>query len=116
MNFPDDADGQALQMLAESGSDFGKPMDIDIHIAAPGEEEAIQVANAAAAQGFRTEIYFDDEIEEDAENANEPWTCQCSKVMLLSYESILEVQDSLNEVAKPHGCYVDGWATFGNAD
>jgi len=114
-NFPDDAEGQALQMIAETGSDFSKPMDVDIDIAAPDEEIAMQLANAMGALGFRTEVYFDDEIE-DVEGASEQWTCQCSKVMLLSYEGILQVQEELNQLAKPLGGYVDGWSTFGNAD
>ncbi|MGI9515402.1 MAG: ribonuclease E inhibitor RraB, partial [Pirellulaceae bacterium] len=53
---------------------------------------------------------------EDAEDATEPWTCECSKVMLLTYDNINAAQYELNEIAKPLGAYVDGWGTFGNAD
>lgn len=114
-DFPDDADGRALKQLLEMGCDLTKPMDVDIQIAAPSEDVAIQAANAAASLGFRTEIFFDDDIE-DVEEATEPWTCECSKVMVVSYESIVSTQASLNEISKPLNCYVDGWSTFGNAD
>jgi len=113
--YPDDADGMALQQLAEEGSDFNKPMDIDFQIAAADEEVAIQIADAVAVTGFRTEVFFDDDLV-DVDRASEPWTCECSKVMLLTYEAVVSTQESLNEIAKPIGGYVDGWSTFGNAD
>ncbi|MDG2012416.1 MAG: ribonuclease E inhibitor RraB [Pirellulaceae bacterium] len=113
--FPDDADGNALKSLLELGCDLSKPMDVDIQVAVPDEEVSMQIAGAAAALGFRTEIFFDEDIE-DVEEATEPWTCECSKVMIVSYDSIVAAQASLNEIAKPLKCYVDGWSTFGNAD
>lgn len=113
--FPDDVDGDALKLIAETGSDFSKPMDVDIQIAAADEETAIAIANAVGSLGYRTEIYFDDEIE-DVEDAAEQWTCECSKVMTLSYDSIIEAQEQLDKIAKPLMGYVDGWSTFGNAD
>lgn len=112
--YPDDADGQALQKLAEAGNDFSKPMDVDIQIAAPDEEVAIQIANSASALGYRTEVFFDDDLE-DVGEAPEPWTCECSKVILVTYDRILAVQEELNHIAKPLACYVDGWSTYGNA-
>lgn len=113
--FPDDIDGNALKHLIEHGSDLNKPMDIDIQIAAPDEDIAIQIANVAAGLGYRTEIFFDEDIE-DVEEAPEPWTCECSKVMLVTYDGIVAAQEQLNQLAKPLTCYVDGWSTFGNAD
>lgn len=112
--FPDDADGDALKRIGDSGSDLSRPMDIDIQIAAPCEEAAVEIANTAGTLGFRTEVYFDDDLE-DVEEASEPWTCQCSRVMLLSYQSLQETQQQLNAIAEEHGGYVDGWSTFGNA-
>ena len=103
--FPDDADGNALKSLLELGCDLSKPMDVDIQIAVPDEEISMQIASAAAALGFRTEIFFDEDIE-DVEEAPEPWTCECSKVMVVSYDSIVAAQASLNEIAKPLNCYL----------
>lgn len=114
-SFPDDADGQALRRLVEMGCDLDRPMDVDIQIAAGNEEVAFQISTAATGLGYRTEIFLDEDIE-DLESASEPWTCECSKVMVVSYESIIAAQDELNRIAKPLEGYVDGWATFGNAD
>lgn len=114
-DYPDDADGNALRNIEEQGSDMSRPMDVDIQVAAPDELTAIEIANAAMTFGYRTETYFDDDLE-DAEEATEPWTCECSKVMLLTYDNITAAQHELNEIAKPLGAFVDGWGTFGNAD
>lgn len=111
--FPDNDDGDALRRIRDSGSDLTRPMDVDLHIATPTEESAIEIANVAGTLGYRTEVFFDDEVE-DVENAPEPWTCQCSRVMIVSYESITECQEQLNGIAKPRGGFVDGWGTFGN--
>jgi hypothetical protein len=58
-------------------------------------------------------VYFDDDVE-DVDNVAEPWTCECSRVMILSHQSITECQLQLNKIAEGHGGYVDGWGTFGN--
>ncbi len=113
-DFPDNDDGDALRRIRDSGNDLSRPMDVDIHIAAPSEEAAIEIANLAGTLGYRTEVYFDDDVE-DVDNVPEPWTCQCSRVMVLDYNSITEIQVQLNALAAPHGGYVDGWGTWGNA-
>lgn len=110
-----DADQDALQRLAESGSDLTQPMEIDFHIAFPDETSAEAFADVASISGYRTEIYFDDDIE-DAENADEPWTCQCSKVMIANLENLQASQIQLNQLAQPQGGYVDGWGSYGNVD
>ena len=116
MEFPKDADGDGLRLLHESGNDFSKPMDIEFHLAAPDEETAITLANAVGAHGYRTSIYFDDEIESDDQESADAWTVECSKVMIVTYDSLVAAQANLNQIAKPMECYVDGWGTFGNAD
>ena len=112
--FPNDADGDGLRMIAESGSDFDKPMDVDIQIAAASEETAINIANVVGAMGYRTEIYLDEDVE--VEDSAEAWTCECSKVMLLTYDNIVAVQEELDKVVKPLSGFVDGWSTYGNSD
>lgn len=110
---PQTDDEDALRQISQSGSDMMQPMDVDIHIAVPDEEAAIEIANLAGTLGYRTEIYFDDDVE-DVENVAEPWTCQCSRVMIVNLESITETQTELNRIAEPRGGYVDGWGTYGN--
>ena len=113
--YPNDADGDALRGIAESGSDMSQPMDVDVQIAAPDEAVAARVAEETAKLGYRTSIYFDEE-ELDPEDAGDLWTCECTKTMLLTYDAIIAVQSELDAVAKPLDAYVDGWGTYGNID
>ena len=111
-DYPHDADGDALRRVAADGSDMSKPMDIDFQVAAPDEATAERVADEASELGYRISIYFDDD---DIENAGYPWTCECTKSMVPTYDALLAAQAELDAIARPLGAYVDGWGTFGNA-
>ena len=45
--YPDDLDGQVLRSIAEDGNDMTKPMEVEFHVAAPSEEVADAIADAA---------------------------------------------------------------------
>jgi hypothetical protein len=107
MDYPDDADGDALRRLASDGSDLSQPMDIDFAVAVPDEETGKAVVLLAAARGYRPAVSQDDETGE--------WTCNCSRLMVPSYEALLAAQAELDELARSVGGYVDGWGSFGNA-
>ncbi len=104
--FPNDADGDVLQGVAESGSDLSKPMTIDFFVAIPDETAGIAVAEAAQAAGFDTDVDLD---AEDGE-----WTCYCTKFMLATYEGVIRAQEELGTLAAPYGGVPDGWETAGN--
>lgn len=104
----DDADRQVLQRLAESGSDLAQPMLIDFQIQVPDEASGERIGEAAAAHGFETQVYFDEEFDD--------WTCECSKDMIASLEVIRETERLLDGLAAPFGGRVDGWGSFGNGD
>ena len=115
-NYPDDIDGEVLQMIAEDGNDMSKPMIVDYHVAAATEDTAEKIAAAAEKLGYETAIDFDDgEDAEEDEEITEPWTCTCRKEMLLEYDAVVAAQKQLDEIARPFGGYSDGWGTFGNA-
>jgi hypothetical protein len=42
------------------------------------------------------------------------WCCYCTKVMMLGYPEVIQVQRRLDDLATPLGGVVDGWGTFGN--
>src|SRR3982751_2604780 len=105
--FPNDADGDALQRVADDGSDMSKPMFIDFQIAVPDEAAANGLAEVAYNLGFRVSIY-------ESPECSLPWTCECSVRMLATYEGVLAVQDQLAELSKGFGGHPDGWGTFGN--
>lgn len=106
--YPNDTDGDALRRVAASGSDMTRPMEIDFHIAAPDRAAAEAIAQIAAKVGYRTKVYRHDD--------DNPWTCQCSKNILATYDGVVAAQDDLDDLSKPHGGHCDGWGTFGNGD
>jgi regulator of RNase E activity RraB len=107
MDFPNDSDGDALRLVVGDGSDMGKPMFIDFHVAVPSEEAAKELAQAARKLGYHVKIY-------DSAECQLPWTCQCSTRMLATYEGVLAVQAELGGLSAPIGGFPDGWGTFGN--
>lgn len=104
MNFPDDADGDALRRVA-SNSDLTKPMDIDFVVVLPNEDNAKQLASRAAKLGYDPSIEYDDESEE--------WACYCTRRMIPTYDGIVAAQKELDSACNDLGGYTDGWGTFG---
>jgi Regulator of ribonuclease activity B len=107
MDFPNDADGDSLRRVAESGSDMSRPMIIDFTIQAPDEHAARHIAGLVSAIGFDPSI-------SDNEGRNS-WSVYCSISMLATYDGVVAAQSQLNEVSRPHGGSCDGWGTFGNS-
>jgi len=117
MDYPNDADGDALRRIAAAGNDMSLPMAVDFEIAASEQSAVEAVAEAADKLGYDTEIFvLENEDEDDAEPIPDPWTCECTKDMVLTHESVLKAQQELNAIAKPLGAYADGWGTFGNVE
>jgi regulator of RNase E activity RraB len=110
IDYPNDADGDALRQVVSIGSDMSRPMDIDFEIATPDEAAAERVADEVAKLGYRISIDF-----YDKEGTRDPWTCNCTRTMVAEYDAIIAVQAELDAIARPLGAYVDGWGTFGNA-
>ena len=114
---PQDIDGEVIRFIAEDGNDLSKPMEVDFHVAAPTEDTAEKIADEAEKLGYAVWVEFDDGSEEELEEpVTEPWTCTCQKKMLLEYDAVIQAQKELDDLAKPHGGYSDGWGTMGNAD
>jgi hypothetical protein len=105
-SYPDDADGDALRKVAESGADMSRPMVIEFSVDAPDERAARRVAKFLAPVGFDPSIFHDDETGS--------WSVYCAKEMLATYEAVVDVQSELNRLLQAHGGHCDGWGTFGN--
>lgn len=106
--YPNNADGDALQRIADHGSNMSKPMRVDFCVAVPNESAGKSVAELAATKGFVTELVKNHD--------GLGWTCYCTKVMVPTYDAIIAAQDELNEISKPYGGYGVGWETPGNVD
>lgn len=105
-NITDDADGDAMRRVIQSGSDILRPMVVDFHVAVPNEEAGRRVVVAATEKMFEAKLYCDEE--------SVRWTCSCSRAMLLEYKALLRAQAQLDLLSTPFGGYADGWGTFGN--
>jgi regulator of RNase E activity RraB len=107
IDFPNDADGDALRRVVRDGSDMTKPMFIDFQVALPHEDAANDLATAARKLGYRVKVY-------DSAECRLPWTCECSTRMLATYDGVVAVQGELAALSAPLGGFPDGWGTFGN--
>ena len=107
-SFPDNADGDALRRLTESGADMTSPMVIDFAVAIPDESTGRAIALKAIEIGYKTSVNQDSESSE--------WTCYCSKAMFPTYEDVLNCQLELDKIAVAYGGFADGWGTFGNVE
>src|SRR5260370_39479790 len=105
MDFPNDADGDALRRVAER-SDMSKPMDIDFAVDVPSKKSGEEVQRLAAQRGFRPILYFDE--------TDQRWTCYCSNRMVPTYEPIIAAQKELDELIAPFDGYSGGVGTPGN--
>ena len=106
MEYPADADGDALRRVIEDGADIASPMVIDFSVVAPDERSARAIAALVVSQGF------DPSITDDGGSGR--WSVYCSKSMLATHAGVVAEQATLNALAAPQGGHCDGWATFGN--
>jgi hypothetical protein len=105
-SYPNDADGDALRNVAESGADMSAPMVIDFSVDVSDERTARLAAEVVAAHGF------DPSISEDDRSGT--WSVHCSKSMLATYEGVVAVRLELNELLRSYGGICEGWGSFGN--
>jgi hypothetical protein len=105
MEFPNDADGDALRKVAEH-SDMAKPMDIDFAVDVPSEADGEAVARLATQRGYRSVVEYDED--------GQRWTCYCTKYMVPTYDGVLAAQKELDELSVAFGGRSDGWGTSGN--
>lgn len=105
MNFPNDADGDALMRLYEDGVDLSKPHMVDFFIAVLDMVNGEKIRSIVEIEGFECSLKKDE---------TDTWTCYCSKSLVLNYELLIEIQQRLDKLSQPYGGYCDGWGTFGD--
>jgi len=113
MNYPNDADGQALANVAASGMDMSQPVPIEFAIAVPGEHAGKAVYQAVSQKGYQSELYFDegepDFVEGDDEEFGPSWTVYAVVTIEPSYENVVRIQAELDQLASKSGGKCDGW-------
>lgn len=99
--FPKDEDGDVLHALDKNGCDFSVKQTVEFIIDVPNENSGKQVLEELKTEGYRCEMDYDDE--------EEMWAVYCFIDMMLTYESIVEIQDKLRDLIHPLDGEIDGW-------
>lgn len=107
LEFPNDADGDAVRRLFGGKNDPRRPMCVNFQVAVPDEAAAKSLAEIAWKKGYRISVYPSPEC-------SLPWTCECSTRILADYEGVLAIQNELAELSAPFGGRPDGWGSYGN--
>lgn len=108
VDYPNDADGDAIRRVASDGNNMDQPMSVDFPVVLPDEVSAQRFAELAKPHGYESRLYKDEEAE--------GWDIICVKEMILTYDAVIAVQDKMNVLSKPPGGYSDGWGTAGNVN
>lgn len=117
IQYPNDADGNALARIAADGIDMSKPLLIEFAIDAPNEAAANAIAKTLNDKNYKTDIYYDegeldDDVEPDSDEFGPSWTVYANVEMVPEYKRIIEIQETLDAYAKQHGGTADGWGTL----
>ena len=107
-NFPDDDDGNVLQNLQNKGVDLNIPREIEFYCYAKNQEVALNISEAVNSIGYKTDVYFDDEISESSKQ----YSVYCAKNMVPTYHDIVNSQIELNQLLKGFDTKCDGWGTL----
>jgi hypothetical protein len=103
-DFPNDADGDALRKIRDSGSDMSKPHVLDFYLCFADENMARFVATILPSPVTIDEISKEDDGR---------WTCFCKATLIPTYDAIVSVDRILEELCQEHGGDYEGWGTFG---
>ncbi len=104
MNFPDDADGDVLKRLDESGFDFSKPTTIDFNVdfdSWPPHPDAI-----AKLREFAVSIQIN---EPDGEYSG---YILFNIHQVLSYELVTEIQEKFTTLMADYGGVCESWGVL----
>jgi hypothetical protein len=105
-DFPDDATGDVLRRMQARGDDLGRQRDIDFSIMFPDEASVVAFARRIG-QHFHTVKYH-----ETDEPGQTEWDVTATRLMLPSYNEIVEIETLLQREAEPFAGYIDGWGCF----
>ncbi len=94
-----------LNRMSNAGLDLTQPRLFDFQLWLPNQGAAIQISHEVFNMGFKASIYQDDE--------DRSWTCECSKVIIPSFENVIEIERKLHFLAQSYDGYSDGFGTMG---
>ena len=94
----------ALERMRADGADLSKPLEIDFHVAAPTQQAGQIVASEEERHGFRTRVVEDE--------GKPSWTIWCTRDLVPTEPTISQFEALLDDIAKPHGGYIDEWGSW----
>jgi len=106
MNYPNDANGDALRRMEANGDDLSRPRSIEFTVVFPDENAAKHFENQIVGLGYTASIEFTQIAQEF------PWDVIVANQMIPLYEEIVAFEDFLQEAAKRLGGHTDGWGCF----
>jgi hypothetical protein len=106
MEYPDDANGDAIRRMLAAGDNLTCPRDIEFTVVFPNGNVAEQFARHFRTLGYAASIEFAETVEEL------PWDVIIVKNMEPSHSEIGSFEEALQSVASPLGGRNDGWGCF----
>jgi len=113
--YPNDTDGQALELAARHGINMSSPVRIEFAVSAPDGESAKAIRQLLAGIGYVVSISHDEgepHDESNPEDANEfgpSWTVMVDTVMVPDYAEVTRIQADLDQHSRALGGHSDGW-------
>ncbi|WP_199608877.1 ribonuclease E inhibitor RraB [Flocculibacter collagenilyticus] len=114
MNFPQDQNGEVLQEMADSNFNFDDDHLVDFFSVFHNEKDADKVAQIFLKRLEAGEPYLKIETRPytQGEEKSEGIELQISKVMRVSYESIVEFEKEYRKLVEANRGYLDGWGVL----
>ena len=110
-----DATADALNRLTANGSDLSRPMEMDFFAAFTSKQQADLFASELEQSGLAVspEIKFELSVEKDEEDNS--WTCYVTTTIVPLLETVFEIEQKLDHLARRHKGHADGFGSYGNA-
>ena len=109
-SYPDDADGDVLNAIADSGVDMTQPLTIEFVIDAPSEQRARAIEEDLRAAGHPAATVY--EQGEEDEGIEPGWVVMIEQDIVPDYQRIIDMQAEFNRFAAVHEGKVDGWGAM----
>lgn len=106
MDFPNDANGDALRRLEAAGDDLAVSREIEFAVVFPTKDSAEQFTKRLAELGYEASFELADTIREL------PWEVVVVNCMRTCYADIGKFEDLLQNIANPLNGRNDGWGCY----
>ncbi|MCH8536664.1 MAG: ribonuclease E inhibitor RraB [Alkalimonas sp.] len=105
MQFPDDANGDMLQVLTEAGLDLTQPTALDFYLIFKRQDKAERAEQALVTQ------YPHEPVSLYCNPANQ-WEIKITLTMLPSYDAISQQEKEFDAFARKFAGHHDGWGVM----